>query len=204
MENQCLFATSFLSVRYNNRTYVINLNKNTSQAGIGIFAETDNMVTGSQGQIRYTMKEENHLAMSPVGFLLHSTQHGDNVFVAIDAYGNKFEVYKINLTNFSIQKVLDETKAGTYSQYANEIDAAGNLYIVENRIENQKSHYSIRKYKTTGGSEVILKEADLKEDTQIHALKYFNNKLHAAIVYRQENPKDWMDNTYHMQIIREN
>ena len=195
------FATSFVSVRYNNRTYVINLNKNTSQDGIGIYSETDNQVIGSQGQIRYPMNAENHLNISPVGFILHSTQYGDNVFVAIDAYGNKFEVYRINLTNFTIQKVLDENKVGTYSQYANDIDAEGNLYTVENRIENQTSHFSIRKYKTTGGNEVILKEADLKEHTQIHALKYFNGKLHAAVVYRQENPKNWMDNTYHMQII---
>lgn len=197
------FATSFVSVRYNNRTYVINLNKNTSQDGIGLYSETDDKVTGSQGQIRYPMKEENHLAMSPVGFILHSTQYGDNVFVAIDAYGNKFEVYKINLTSFTIQKVLDETKVGTYSQYANEIDATGNLYTVENRIENQTSHFSIRKYKTTGGNEVILKETDLKEHTWIHALKYFNGKLHAAVVYRQENPNNWQENTYHMQIINQ-
>lgn len=195
------FASQFVSVRYNNLTYVINLNKNTSQDGIGIYSETGNKITGSQGQIRYPMKKENHLNMSPVGFILHSAQYGENVFVAIDAYGNKFEVYKINLTSFSIQKVLEETKVGTYSQYANEIDAEGNLYTVENRIENQTSHYSIRKYKTTSGNEVILKEADMKEHTQIHALKYFNGKLHAAVVYRQENPNNWMDNTYHMQII---
>ncbi|MVZ60454.1 hypothetical protein [Sphingobacterium humi] len=198
------FATSYISVRYNDRTFVINLNKNTSQDGIGIYAETDNKVIGSQGQIHYLMKAENHLALSPVGFMLHSTQYGDHVFVAIDAYGNKFEVYKINLSNYTIQKVLDETKVGTYSQYANEIDANGNLYCVENRIENQTAHFSIRKYKTTGGNEVILKEADLKEHTQVHALKYFNNKLHAAVVYRQENPNNWMDNTYHMHIITKN
>ena len=98
------FATSFLSVRYNNRTYVINLNKNTSQDGIRIYAETDNMVTGSQGQIRYPMQAENHLAFSPVGSILHSTQYGDNVFIAIDAYGNKFEVYKIKLNQLYYSK----------------------------------------------------------------------------------------------------
>lgn len=198
-KTNAFFATSFVSVRYNNRTYVINLNKNTSQDGIGIYSETDNQGSGSH----YPMNAENHLNISPVGFILHSTQYGDNVFVAIDAYGNKFEVYKINLTSFTIQKVLDETKVGTYSQYANEIDAAGNLYTVENRIENQTSHFSIRKYKTNGGNEVILEESDLKEHTQIHALKYFNSKLHAAVVYREENPKDWTDNTYHMQIINQ-
>lgn len=200
-KTNAFFASQFVSVRFDNRTYVINLNKNTSQDGLGIHSETDNKVTGSQGNIVYTMQEENHLTMSSVGFILHSSQYGDNVFVAIDANGNKFEVYKINLTNFTIQKVLDETKVGTYTQYANEIDDEGNLYIVENRVENQTSHFSIRKYKTTGGNEVILKETGLKEHTQIHALKYFNDKLHAAVVYRQENPDNWMDNTYHMQII---
>lgn len=201
-KTNAFFATSFVSVRYNNRTYVININKNTSQDGIGIYSETNDRVTGSQGQIVYPMKEENHLPMSPVGFLMHVAQYGDNVFVALDAYGNKFEVYKINLSSFTIQKVLDQTKVGTYSQYANEIDAAGNLYIVENRNENQTPHYSIRKYKTNGGNEVILEETDLKEETRIEALKYFNGKLHAAIIYRQENPNNWHDNTYHMQIIK--
>lgn len=195
------FATSFVSFRYNNRTYVIHLNKNTSQDGIGIYSETDNMVKGSQGNIVYPMKAENLLALSPVGSILHSSQYADHVFVAIDAYGNKFEVYKINLVNYTIQKVLSETKVGTYSQYANEIDPTGNLYTVENRIENQTPHFSIRKYKTNGGNELILKEEDLKEHTMIHGLKYFNGKLHAAVVYRQENPNDYADNTYHMQII---
>lgn len=199
------FATSFTSVRYNNRTYVISLNRNTSQEGIGLYAETNNQVTGSQGQIGYPMQAKNHVAISPVGFLLHSTQHGDNVFVAIDAYTkNAFEVYKINLTNSTIQKVFEATKPGHYTQYANEIDAGGNLYTVENRIENQTSHFSIRKYNTTGGNELILKETDLKKHTQVHGLKYFNGKLYAAVVYREENPKDWTDNTYHMQVIGKN
>ncbi len=207
------FATSFVSARYNNRTYVINLNKNTSQDGIGLYSETDDKVTGSQGQIRYPMKAENHLTMSPVGFIMHATQYGDNVFVALDAYGNKFEVYKINLTSFSIQKVLDETKATAYGQAAYRvrylvsqvaIDPNGNLYVVENRVDNQKSHYSIRKYNVGGGNEVILKEPDIKENTSVQGVCYFNGKLHAAIIYRQENPNDWKDNTYHVQIISKN
>lgn len=200
------WSSSFVSVRYNNRTYVISLFKNTAQDGIHILSETDIKKTSLQGQIYYEMKYENQLAFSPVGFLVHAAQYGDNVFVALDAYGNKFEVYKINLTNFTIQRVLNETKAVTYSQVANEIDDQGNLYVVERRSENQKPFFSIRKYAVSGGSQVVLKEEDLLTYTHIHALKLFNGKLHAAVTYKQDvpdgNPNDnSFHYNYHMQII---
>lgn len=200
------WAWNFVSVRYNNRTYVISLSKNTNQDGITVLSETDNMKTSSLGQISYEMKPENHLAFAPVGFLMHSAQYGENVYLALDANQNKFEVYKINLINFTIQRVLNETKAATYSQYANEIDAEGNLYVVENRIENQKSFFSIRKYAVSGGNEVVLKETDLLTYTWIHALKYFAGKLHVAIMYKQDvpdgNPNDNnFHYNYHMQLI---
>lgn len=200
------WAWNFVSVRYNNRTYVISLSKNTNQDGITVLSETDNKNTSSQGQISYEMKPENHLAFSPVGFLMHFTQYGENVFVALDGYQNKFEVYKINLTNFTIQRVMNDTKAVTYSQVANEIDADGNLYVVESRIENQKPFFSIRKYAVSGGNEVVLKETDLLTYTHIHALKYFNGKLHAAVMYKQDIPDnnpndDSFHYNYHMQII---
>lgn len=200
------WASNFVSVRYNNRTYVISLFKNTAQDGIHVLSETDIKKTSLQGQIYYEMKYENQLAFSPVGFLMHAAQYGDNVFVALDAYGNKFEVYKINLTNFTIQRVLNETKSVTYSQVANEIDDQGNLYVVENRTDNQKPYFSIRKYAVSGGNEVVLKETDLLSNTHIHALKYFGGKLHAAVVYKQDVPdNNPNDNSfrynYHMQII---
>lgn len=200
------WASSFVSVRHNNRTYVISLFKNTAQDGIHVLSETDIKKTSLQGQIYYEMKYENQLAFSPVGFLMHAAQYGDNVFVALDAYGNKFEVYKISLTNFTIQRVLNETKSVTYSQVANEIDDQGNLYVVENRTDNQKPYFSIRKYAVSGGDEVVLKETDLLSNTHIHALKYFGGKLHAAVVYKQDVPdNNPNDNSfrynYHMQII---
>lgn len=200
------WASSFVSVRYNNRTYVISLFKNTNQDGIHVLSETDIKKTSLQGQVYYEMKYENQLAFSPVGFLMHAAQYGANVFVALDAYGNKFEVYKINLTNFTIQRVLNETKAVTYSQVANEIDDQGNLYVVERRSENQKPFFSIRKYAVGGGNQVVLKEEDLLTYTHIHALKFFNGKLHAAVTYKQDvpdgNPNDnSFRYNYHMQII---
>lgn len=200
------WASSFVSVRHNNRTYVISLFKNTAQDGIHVLSETDIKKTSLQGQIYYEMKYENQLAFSPVGFLMHAAQYGDNVFVALDAYGNKFEVYKISLTNFTIQRVLNETKSVNYSQVANEIDDQGNLYVVENRTDNQKPYFSIRKYAVSGGDEVVLKETDLLSNTHIHALKYFGGKLHAAVVYKQDVPdNNPNDNSfrynYHMQII---
>lgn len=205
-KTNAFWAWNFVSVRYNNRTYVISLSKNTNQDGITVLSETDNKKTSSQGHIYYDMKPENYLDFSPVGFLMHTAQYGENVFVALDAYGNKFEVYKINLTNFTIQRVLNETKAVPYSQLANEIDAEGNLYVVEVRTENQKPFYSIRKYAVSGGNEVLLKETDLLTYTQIHALKYFAGKLHVAVVYKQDVPDNNPDDNsfhykYHMQII---
>lgn len=73
--------------------------------------------------------------------------------------------------------------------------------MVANCVENMDSHYSIRKYKTTGGSEVILKEEGLKKLTRIDAVYFFNNKLHAAIIYREELAGNNGMNNYHMQII---
>lgn len=200
------WAWKFVSVRYNNRTYVITLSKNSAQDGITVLSETDDKKTSSQGQIYYEMKVENHLAFAPVGFLIHSTQYGENVYIALDAYQNKFEVYKINLVNFTIQRVLNETKAVAYSLMANEIDSEGNLYIVEARSENNKSFFSIRKYAVSGGNEVVLKETDLLTYTHIHALKYFAGKLHAAVVYKEDvpdgNPNDnSFHYNYHMQVI---
>lgn len=200
------WAWKFVSVRYKDRTYVITLSKNSAQDGITVLSETDNKKTSSQGQIYYEMKVENHLAFAPVGFIMHSAQYGENVFLALDAYQNKFEVYKINLVNFTIQRVLNETKAVTYSQVANEIDAEGNLYVVEIRTENQKPFFSIRKYAVSGGNEVVLKEADLLTYTWIHALKFFAGKLHAAVVYKEDVPDgkpndDSFHYNYHMQII---
>lgn len=200
------WAWKFVSVRYNNRTYVISLFKNTNEDGIHVLSETDDKKTSLQGHVYYEMKYENYLAFSPVGFIMHATQYGDNVYVALDAYQNKFEVYKINLTNFAIQRVLNETKAVTYSQVANEIDDQGNLYVVESRTENQKPFFSIRKYAVGGGNEVVLKETDLLTYTHIHALKYFAGKLHAAVMYKQDVPDGKPDDdsfryNYHMQII---
>lgn len=200
------WAWNFVSVRHNNRTYVITLSKNSSQDGIAVASETDNRQTSSQGSFSYPMKEENHLAFSPVGFLVHSAQYGDNVFIALDAYANKFEVYKINLTNFTIQRVLNETKAIAYSLVSNEIDAEGNLYVVERHVENQKPFFSIRKYAVSGGNEVVLKENDLLTYTHIQALKFFAGKLHAAVMYKQDVPDDDPNDNnfrynYHTQLI---
>lgn len=196
------FATSFVSGRFNNRTYVVSLSKNTAQDGLTLLTETDNQQTSMQGMVYHEMQVKNHLAFSPVGFLLKATKHGDQVFVAIDGYQNKLEVYKVSLTDLTIQKVLDQPRSGANSDLANvEMDPGGNLYVVENRVENGTSHFSIRKYKATGGSEIILKEQDLRTETRIQGLHFFNGKLHAAIIYREEFAGNTSKNNYHMQLI---
>ncbi len=196
------FASSFVSGRHNNKTYVISLSKNTAQDGLTLLTETNNQQTSMQGMISYPMQPQAHLAFSPVGFLVKATRHGDNVFVALDAYQNKFEVYKISLTANTIEKVLDQVKSGNYSELSlSEIDPEGNLYVVENRSQNGTPHFSIRKYKSAGGNELILREEDLRVQTWIHGLYFFNAKLHAAILYREEFPGNTAKNNYHMQII---
>lgn len=167
---------------------------------ITVYEESD---TPGQGNI-YPMTTKKDVVVPNGGYIMLSTLHGDNLFVAIDAHWqNKYVVYKINLNSYTVEKVMDETKLETVIGSI-EIDPEGNFYVVRNRIENQTSYFSIRKYKSAGGNEIVLKEEDLRYNTQIHAIRYFNGKLHAAVVYREENPNDYTDNTYHFQIIREN
>lgn len=46
---------------------------------------------------------------------MDSTRHNENLFVAINAqWQNKYVVYKINLNNYYVQKVMEETKVENY------------------------------------------------------------------------------------------
>ncbi len=200
------FAVRYTSVRYKNRTYVIYANNQTSNDGIGVASESDKLETSPSGLDYYQMNYENHLAFTPVGFILHTAQHDDNVFISMLTHQNKLQVYKINLTNFSIQNLINETAVFPYSHYINEIDPEGNLYVVETRSENGKAVYSVRKYAVGGGNEVVLKEEDLLFRTQVQGLKLFAGKLHVALLYIEDvpdsDPNDYsFHNRYHMQII---
>lgn len=160
------------------------------------------------------MTNKNEVTIPNAGYIMHSTRHNENLFVAINAHWqNKYVVYKINLNNYSVQKVMEETKVENYPNpefiiknlaSLAEIDPDGNLYLIANNSQDTNAHYSIRKYKTTGGNEVILKEEDLKNLTRIDAIYFFNNTLYAAIVYREELAGNNGMNNYHMQIISKN
>lgn len=216
-KDNSFWATQYVSTRYNNNTYVVTLNNSPTagEAEMVLYSET-NTISGSA----YPMTPENTENIQHSGYIIHSTRHNENLFVAIDAHWqNKYVVYKINLTSNIIEKVMEETKVENYGNNAYtvrylaslvEIDPYGNLYLVINNIQNTDSHYSIRKYKATGGNELILKIEDLKNLTKVQGLYFFNNKLHAAILYREElaeesnpNENSWMSN-YHMQIISQN
>lgn len=211
-KDNSFWAKQYVATRYNDKTFVATLLNDGTVGMQGTFTVLEESNTPTSGV--YPMTNKNEVTIPNAGYIIHSTRHNDNFFVAIDAHWqNKFVVYKVNLVNYSVQKVMEETKVENYANNAYivrnlatlaEIDPDGNLYIVANRTENQQANYSIRKYKSTGGTEVILKETDLKENTQLHALKYFNSKLHAAVIYRQENPNDYTDNKYHFQIIKKN
>ncbi len=217
-KDNSFWATQYVSTRYNDKTFVATL-LNDGTAGVqGTITVLEESNTPGPYNI-YAMTSRNEVIIPNAGYIMHSTRHNENLFVAINAqWQNKYVVYKINLNSYSVEKVLDVTKVNDFSnpnypvRYLTsytEIDPEGNLYLVEDRIENQTSHYSIRKYKTTGGSELFLQEQDIREHTRIHAIYFFNNKLYAALVYREElednNPNDnsWTSN-YHMQIIYKN
>jgi hypothetical protein len=217
-KNNVFWATQYVSTRYDGKTYVATLlNDGTTGTGtVTVFAE--NNTADASGM--YVMDLKAEVEINNAGYIIHAVQHGDDFFVAIDAHWqNKFVVYKINLNSYGVQKVMEETKVENHTNTDPlvrnlaqniEIDPQGNLYIVAYNIQNQDTHYSIRKYKAAGGSELILKIEDLKNLTQVQGIYYFNNKLHVALVYREElageskpNENSWVSN-YHMQVIREN
>lgn len=218
-KDNVFWATQYVSARYNGKTYVATLLNDGTTGTQGTFTVLEESNTPGPSNI-YEMINKHEEVIPNAGYIIHSTRHNENLFVAIDAHWqNKFVVYKVNLTNYSVQKVVEETKVENYTNNAYvvrylaslaEIDPDGNLYIVAINTQNTDAHYSIRKYKTTGGNEVILKEEDLKNLTRIDAVYFFNNKLHAALVYREElaaeskpNENSWMSN-YHLQIISKN
>ncbi len=209
-KDNVFWATQFVSTRYNGKTYVATLLNDGTTGTQGTFTVFEESNTPGPSNV-YEMTNKNEVIIPNAGYIMHSTRHNENLFVAINAqWQNKYVVYKINLNNYYVQKVMEETKVENYENpefiiknlaSLAEIDPQGNLYMVANRVENMDSHYSIRKYKTTGGSEVILKEEGLKKLTRIDAVYFFNNKLHAAIIYREELAGNNGMNNYHMQII---
>ncbi|MFV0605038.1 MAG: hypothetical protein ACK5NK_04270 [Niabella sp.] len=212
-KNNVVWATQYVSTRYNGKTYVATLlNDGTTgtKGTVTVFAESN--TADASGM--YVMDQKAEVEINNAGYIIHSVRHGEDLFVAIDAHWqNKFVVYKINLNSYGVQKVMEETKVENHTNTDPlvrnlaqniEIDPQGNLYIVGNNIQNMHAHYSIRKYKTTGGSELVLKIEDLKNLTQVQGIYYFNNKLHAALVYREELVGNNGMNNYHMQIISKN
>jgi len=128
---------------------------------------------------------------------------GDNN--AGDGY---YKVYKIDLDAFTVQVVQMQPMVQPYSyslRFAEntvlsvETDDTGNLYAVEKRTVSQQARYSIRKYNASGGNDLVLKEADLKEGSIIEALRWFNGKLHAAVSYREQSDGT---STWHLQLIQ--
>jgi hypothetical protein len=218
-KNNVFWATQYVSTRYNGKTYVATLlnDGTTGTQGTITVLEESNTPDASNMYLMTTMNED---TIPNAGYILHSVRHNENFYVALNAqWQNKYVVYKINLNSLSVQKVVEETKVENYDNTDPlvrnlaqniEIDPMGNLYIVANNIQNTDAHYSIRKYKTTGGSELVLKIEDLKNLTKVQGIYFFNNKLHVALIYREElageskpNQNSWVSN-YHMLIISKN
>lgn len=218
-KNNVFWATQYVSTRYNGKTYVATLLNDGTTGTQGTITVLEESNTPDASNM-YLMLNKNEDTIPNAGYILHSVRHNENLYVALNAHWqNKYVVYKINLNNYSVQKVVEETKVENYDNTDPlvrnlaqniEIDPQGNLYIVANNIQNTDAHYSIRKYKTTGGTELVLKIEDLKNLTQVQGIYFFNNKLHAAVVYREElaneskPDKNFFVSNYHMQIISKN
>lgn len=213
-KNNKFVGNNFVTLRHQAKTYVIAFTRLTSANGMSIHVESDNRVVVQDPQIpsiqtvHYPMTTLKYVP-GEYGFLTHASQYGDNVFVVFHSHtsNTRFGVVKVNLTNLTGQLVqAPEEMVRFGSATAVEVDDAGNLYVVENRVENMNGNYSIRKYAANGGNEVILKEQDLHSNTQIHGIKWFNGKLYVALVNRENipdgNPDDYSFQTmYHLQII---
>ena len=221
-KNNTFWGNNFVSLRHNGKTYAIAFTRLTSANGMTIMMESDNRVVVQDPQIpsiqtvHYPM---NTLASVPgeYGFVIQASKYGDNVFVVFHSHtaNNRYGVVKVNLSDLTVQTVQTPEHVVPpvlgYSFILNnasviEVDEAGNLYVVENRIENMNSNYSIRKYAANGGNEVILNEQDLHSNTQIQGIKWFNGKLHVALINREEVPDgnandDSFQVRYHQQII---
>lgn len=221
-KNNTFVGNNFVTLRHQSKTYVIAFTRLTSENGMSIHVESDNRVVVQDPQIpsiqtvHYPMITLKYVP-GEYGFLTHASQYGDNVFVVFHSHtsNTRFGVVKVNLSNLTGQLIQAPEQVVPFGSYkpviisnntAVEVDDAGNLYVVENRIENTNALYSIRKYAANGGNEVILKEQDLHSNTQIHGIKWFNGKLHVALINREDipdgNPNDnSFQVMYHMQII---
>lgn len=108
-KDNSFWATQYVSTRHNGKTFVATL-LNDGTAGVqGTFTVYEESNTPILAFILMTNKNE--VIIPNAGYIIHATRHNDNFFVAIDAHWqNKFVVYKVNLVNYSVQKVMEETK----------------------------------------------------------------------------------------------
>ena len=221
-KNNTFWGNNFISLRHNGKTYAIAFTRFTSANGMTIMMESDNRVVVQDPQIpsiqtvHYPM---NTLKSVPgeYGVAIQASKYGDNVFVIFHSHtaNTRYGVVKVNLSNLTVQTIqtpeyvvppVNAARGILDNGSLLEVDEAGNLYIVEIRSENTNAIYSIRKYAASGGNEVILKEQDLHSNTQIQGLKWFNGKLHVALINREDipdgNPNDnSFQMMYHQQII---
>lgn len=215
-KDNTFWGNNFVTLRYKGRTYAIAFTRLTSANGMTIMKESDDRVVVPDNQIPGLSRV--HYPMTTLksipgeyGFLMNGSVYGDDVFVIFHSHtsNTRYGVVRVNLSDLTLQSVQVQEQAVPFGlSYTGmlssthtyvEVDDAGNLYVVE-------SQHSIRKYNAAGGSELILKEQDLLFGTQIHGIKFFNGKLHVALMNRENLPDgNPNDNSfklgYHMQII---
>lgn len=149
------WATQYVSTRYNGKTYVATLLNDGTTGTQGTITVLEESNTPDASNM-YLMTNKNEDTIPNAGYILHSVRHNENLYVALNAqWQNKYVVYKINLNNYSVQKVVDETKVENYDNTDPlvrnlaqniEIDPQGNLVKKSARIKPKSSFLILTRY----------------------------------------------------------
>ncbi|TDG35196.1 hypothetical protein EZJ43_14960 [Pedobacter changchengzhani] len=198
-------------VRYRGKTIAVMVSN--TQTGIyteGDVSRTDNYKTVFPMKLLKSMPTP----QSKSGDLVYSVTYGKSFYMAMED-GNSIRLFKLDLETLDFVLVQDITlsarlESGTQQMFYDQtvldnnnqiaVDETGNIYV--NERNNQK--YSIRKFLVTGGSEVVLKTEEMKDQAAILSIRYFNGKLYAGVFFRELDQSINTDYFQHyLQLVRQ-
>lgn len=205
------FARQAAQTRYQGKTYAVATG-NPGDPEIVVYRESDSLIA-TPGHKYFMMKPlKSNTYPEASGFVIHSARHANKFFVVTtlaEGGAHKYKIFRFNLDNGTLENTQVHTQEVPYPNPPvvslnngglATIDENGNLYMTENRPGGTTAQYSIRKYKSGGGSEVVLPEEALLPLTEIQGIRYFNGRLYAALIYGKENGTTSRD--YYMRLVR--